>query len=99
MCYRVEWNRSRSIRGMGGTPMSDAPCSEALHQETQRLLHQWTTDSRWAGIQRDYTAGDVIRLRGSIRVEHTLATLGAARLWHLLQTEGRVAALGAMTGG
>ena len=40
---------------------------------------------RWAGIQRDYTTADVDRLRGSVRVEHTLARLGAERLWHLLQ--------------
>ena len=79
--------------------MSDAPFPDPLHEEAQRLLHQWTTVPRWAGIQRDYTAGDVIRLRGSIRIEHTLAILGATRLWRLLQTEERVAALGAMTGG
>src|SRR3984893_7116203 len=59
---------------------------------------QWRTDPRWAGITRPYNAEDVMRLRGSIHIEHTLAKLGAERLWSLLHTEKYVAALGAMTG-
>jgi len=54
---------------------------------------------RWNGIERLYTEEDVERLRGTIHVEHTLARLGAERLWRLLQDEDYVAALGAMTGG
>jgi isocitrate lyase len=54
---------------------------------------------RWTGIERLYTEEEVERLRGTIRVEHTLARLGAERLWQLLQDEDYVAALGAMTGG
>jgi isocitrate lyase len=54
---------------------------------------------RWDGIERAYTEEDVRRLRGSVHVEHTLARLGAERLWRLLQQEDYVAALGAMTGG
>src|SRR5215217_3833664 len=54
---------------------------------------------RWNGIERLYTEEDVERLRGTIRVEHTLARLGAERLWQLLQDEDYVAALGAMAGG
>ena len=54
---------------------------------------------RWNGIERLYTEEDVERLRGTIRVEHSLARLGAERLWQLLQDEDYVAALGAMTGG
>ena len=54
---------------------------------------------RWEGIERPYTEDDVDRLRGSIHVEHTLARLGAERLWALLQEDDYVAALGAMTGG
>ncbi len=53
---------------------------------------------RWDGVERPYSQADVVRLRGSFRVEHTLARLGAERLWHLLQTEDYVAALGALTG-
>jgi isocitrate lyase len=54
---------------------------------------------RWEGIERPYTVEDVERLRGSVRVKHTLARLGAERLWQLLDGEPYVAALGAMTGG
>src|SRR6187399_362375 len=54
---------------------------------------------RWNGIERLYTDEDVEKLRGTIHVEHTLARLGAERLWQLLQDEDYVAALGAMTGG
>ncbi len=54
---------------------------------------------RWQGIERPYSGADVECLRGSVRVEHTLARLGAERLWHLLHTEQCVAALGALTGG
>jgi isocitrate lyase len=54
---------------------------------------------RWQGIERPYTEEDVVRLRGSVTVEHTLARLGAERLWRLLGEEPYVAALGAMTGG
>jgi isocitrate/methylisocitrate lyase len=58
-----------------------------------------TASGRWDGIERPYTSEDVERLRGSVRVEHTLARLGAERLWELLKHEDYVAALGALTGG
>ncbi|HEU5065186.1 MAG TPA: isocitrate lyase [Gaiellaceae bacterium] len=54
---------------------------------------------RWRGIERPYTTDDVERLRGPVRVEHTLARLGAERLWELLHADEHVAALGALTGG
>lgn len=62
------------------------------------LTQQWATEKRWEGVTRTYTADDVIRLRGSIQVKHTLAEMGAERLWHLLHAEPYVAALGALTG-
>ncbi len=55
-------------------------------------------DERWKGVTRPYTADDVQRLRGSVVVEHTLARLGAERLWSLMHTEDRVTSLGAITG-
>ena len=55
-------------------------------------------EGRWAGIERPYTQDDVERLQGRFRVEHTIARLGAVRLWKLMQTEPYVAALGALTG-
>ena len=62
------------------------------------LESEWAKDERWKGITRPYSAQDVIRLRGSVRIEHTLARMGAERLWKLLHTEPYVAALGAMSG-
>jgi len=56
-------------------------------------------NSRWTGIERPYTSEDVERLRGTVHVEHTLARLGAERLWELLHTEDHVPTLGALTGG
>ncbi|MGH9682117.1 MAG: isocitrate lyase [Candidatus Acidiferrales bacterium] len=60
--------------------------------------NEWRTSSRWSGIERPYSSADVDRLRGSIHVEHTLARLGAERLWNLLREDPYVHALGAMTG-
>src|SRR5713101_2382437 len=62
------------------------------------LEKDWASNSRWTGIARPYAAKDVERLRGSVHLEHTLARLGAERLWRLLHSESHVAALGAMTG-
>jgi isocitrate lyase len=62
------------------------------------LENQWRSNPRWKGIKRPYKAEDVVRLRGTVQVEHTLARLGAERLWDLLETKPYVAALGAMTG-
>ena len=59
---------------------------------------QWHSNARWTGTKRPYTSQQVIRLRGSIHIEHTLARLGAERLWWLLGHEEYVAALGAVTG-
>lgn len=67
-------------------------------EEVRRMTKSWETDSRWLGIKRDYTAKDVLRLRGSVKVEHTLARLGAERLWECLHEEDYINALGALTG-
>ncbi len=62
------------------------------------LERDWSTNGRWDGIKRPYTAGDVYRLRGTVGIEYTLAQRGAARLWELLQGEDPVTALSAITG-
>jgi len=62
------------------------------------ITRTWKTDVRWSGIERPYTADDVERLRGTIHVEHTIARLGAERLWDLMQSRSHVQALGALTG-
>ncbi|HZD01765.1 MAG TPA: isocitrate lyase [Actinomycetes bacterium] len=66
---------------------------------TSQLAERWTSSPRWRGVRRAYTAEDVLRLRGSVMVEHTLARRGAERLWHLLGEREVVAALGALSGG
>src|SRR5690242_6096895 len=71
----------------------------SAERRPERVTRKWQTDPRWQGIERPYSAEDVIRLRGSIHVEHTLARVGAERLWTLLHGGGYVNALGAMTGG
>ena len=63
------------------------------------LGRDWAEADRWNGIDRDYAPEDVLRLRGSLRIEHTLARHGAEKLWRLLAEEDYVAALGALTGG
>lgn len=63
-----------------------------------QLLEQWNNQSRWKGIERPYTAEEVVNLQGSYPIEHTLARLGAERLWKLLHSEDFVAGLGALTG-
>lgn len=64
----------------------------------EELTKQWNEDRRWLNIQRPYKAEEVLKLRGSLKIEYTLATLGAHKLWDLLSKESFVRALGAMTG-
>ena len=70
----------------------------SYEQQAGALEKEWKTNMRWRGISRNYTAHDVVRLRGSLHIEHTLASMGARRLWHLLETEPFVRSLGALTG-
>ena len=67
-------------------------------QQTAALEKEWAQNPRWKGIKRTYSAADVVRLRGSVQVEHTLAKRGADKLWTLLNTEPFVNTLGALTG-
>jgi len=67
-------------------------------RDPQKIERDWESNPRWEGITRTYSADEVLKLRGSIEIEYTLAELGADRLWRLLQEEPYVAALGALTG-
>lgn len=69
-----------------------------MSSQTQQMQYDWDTKPRWKGITRPYTPQEVLKLRGSIKIEHTLAKLGSERLWELLKSEDYVNALGAMTG-
>src|SRR3954471_2523956 len=71
---------------------------QALDPEISALEREWATESRWRGITRDYSAADVVRLRGSVRIEHTVARLGAERLWEQLQESEPLRTFGALTG-
>jgi isocitrate lyase len=70
-----------------------------IQEGATQLEAQWAQDERWAGITRTYSAEEVVRLRGSVVPEATLARLGSERLWRMLTKGGYVNALGAMTGG
>jgi isocitrate lyase len=67
-------------------------------QQIAALQQDWNSNPRWQGVVRNYTAEDVVRLRGSLQIEHTLARRGAEKLWDLVNTEDYVNALGALTG-
>src|SRR5438094_29468 len=71
--------------------------TKRMKLEAEQLEKEWDSP-RWQGITRDYSAEDVVRLRGSVKVEHTLARRGAERLWSLMHELPYVAALGALTG-
>ena len=70
-----------------------------IQEEAKKLQEQWDNDPRWAGIERPYSAEEVVRLRGSVQIDHTLARLGSQKLWKLVNEEPYVNALGALTGG
>jgi isocitrate lyase len=66
--------------------------------EIEKLKMSWEKDPRWKGIKRPYSAEDVLRLRGTLKIEYTFSQAGSERLWHLLKTSDYIAALGALTG-
>ena len=68
------------------------------NQAAETLAGVWAKDERWKGIKRTYGPQDVLRLRGTLQIEYTLARVGAERFWKLLHTEDFVPALGALTG-
>jgi isocitrate lyase len=73
-------------------------CHEIPEDETAELKQQWDCDPRWQGVERPYSAEEVLKLRGTLKVEYSFADAGAKRLWHLLKTEDYIPALGALTG-
>ncbi len=88
-----------SERRLEGTPEANGHRrTGGLAQQAEQLRQEWETSPRWQGIERTYTAQDVLKLRGSIQEEQTLARLGAERLWRLLHERDYVPTLGALTG-
>src|SRR4051812_46431185 len=72
--------------------------SSASNAEVDALAAAWRTESRWQGITRGYSAEKVLRLRGTMKIEHTIADKMSRKLWDLLNTEPYISALGALTG-
>lgn len=73
-------------------------CHEIVTDEVEELKNEWENDPRWKGIVRPYAAEEVLKLRGTLKIDYTLARAGAKRLWMLLNEEAYVPALGALTG-
>jgi len=71
---------------------------QSRSEEANKLQKEWSESTRWKNIKRGYSAEDVVKLRGSIQVEHTLATRGSEKLWNLVNNEPFVNALGALSG-
>ena len=69
-----------------------------VEQEIANMKKDWAENPRWKGVTRPYSAEDVVRLRGSLQIEYTLARRGAEKLWDLCTTQPYVATLGALTG-
>lgn len=91
-------SRTEAVTAPVSSSVSSPARAGDQRQSAADLALSWSTDPRWADVQRDYTAEDVVALRGSVREERTLARRGAEKLWDLIHTEEWVAALGAMTG-
>src|SRR2546426_1116593 len=79
-------------------PVWQRTTNMATNGKASKLVSDWASNPRWAGVTRPYGANDVEQLQGSIHIEYTLARLGTERLWNLLHTEPYIAALGAMSG-
>jgi isocitrate lyase len=94
MAAKDNGNKQYSSPSLMGDDDTVAQC--ALAQDC--LNYEWANNPRWRGIERPYTPEDVLRLRGSVHIEHSLARMGAERLWEMLRTEPYVNALGAVTG-
>ena len=67
-------------------------------RDAVELEQSWKSIERWADVKRPYSANDVVRLRGAVKIEYTVARLGAERLWRLLHTEPYIRALGRRPG-
>src|SRR5688572_5293572 len=80
--------------------MSETTIADRIAHEARILVDHWASDSRWNGVRRDYSADEVLRLRGSVKLEYTLARLGAERLWAQLHdgSGDAVRTFGALTG-
>jgi malate synthase len=96
--YRYLTHTSHAAVGGAGGDMQGRTQANEFDEQAEQLDRTWASDARWRGIRRDYGPEDVVRLRGSVRVEHTLARRGAERLWRMLNSQDYVHTFGALTG-
>src|SRR3990172_2217277 len=92
------WKSMPQESGPGSQEEAMKDVKKRLQEQILSLQKSWKEDPRWKDIRRPYQAEEVVRLRGSLRVHHTLAETGARRFWDLLHSEPYVPALGALTG-
>ena len=67
-------------------------------EQISKLEAEWADSPRWKGVERSYSAEEVVKLRGTVQIEHTLARLGAEKMWRLVNREEPLCGLGALTG-
>jgi isocitrate lyase len=91
-------SQTSAAAGSNGAVANGHRSTSKFDDQAAELQLRWTTDPRWAGIQRTYSAADVVRLRGSVQEENTIARMGAERLWSMLHEDGYLNTLGALTG-
>ena len=70
----------------------------SVTEQVRKLEDEWANSPRWKGITRTYSAADVVKLRGTVQIEHTLARMGSEKFWRLIHQEDPVCGLGALTG-
>src|SRR5258706_4983574 len=90
--------RGKAVRTLEVVPLSTGDSVNQRQKEVEALKQDWDTNPRWKGVKRGYSAEDVVRLRGSMQIEHTLAKNGAEKLWKLCNEKPFVNSLGALTG-
>ncbi len=93
---KVDWKKNTMT--LTSTVSAGLGRNAARKQMAEELENAWASDPRWSGVERTYTAADVVAVRGRVVEEHTLARIGAERLWTLLHTRDYVNSLGALTG-
>ena len=70
----------------------------SITEQIKKLEDEWANSPRWRGITRTYSAEEVVKLRGTVQIEHTLARMGSEKFWRLIHQEDPVCGLGALTG-
>jgi len=93
-----EYSTRQTTSHRGEHPLTEQERVSQYALAQEAIQHDWENNARWKGVERPYKPEDVLRLRGSIHIEHTLARMGAERLWDLLQNDPYINALGAMSG-